>query len=93
MTDIHQAIDGVKGAIQNISNNLVDCNPEMRIRMLKLQDCLKVALEVLEKQIPQKTVEKGPGSTLGNCPNCNTGIGPFRSKHCSECGQKLLWDD
>lgn len=71
--------------------------------------CRKLAIEALEKQIPQKpiteTVNRGI-SVSGEydidfnylCPNCNTVVGDYETgdafyKFCPDCGHALDWSE
>ena len=55
-----------------------------------------LAIEALEKQVPQKPINQ---STWKACPVCEQGIGvtrktpnPRAKEYCFHCGQKLDWD-
>lgn len=58
-------------------------------------EALKKAVEVLEKQIPKKPIEKSPW--VYHCPRCDSRtiedafIKKF--KFCPDCGQALDWSD
>lgn len=64
----------------------------------------KMALEALEKQIPNKVVDihksenpddieyNGEDTLYGNCPNCGELITDlWNTIYCGDCGQKLDW--
>lgn len=56
-------------------------------------EALKMAVEVLEKQIPKKPIEKSPW--VYHCPNCDSkkveDVFIERFKFCRDCGQALDW--
>ena len=58
-------------------------------------EALKKAVEVFEKQIPRKPIEKSPW--VYHCPRCDSRtiedafIKKF--KFCPDCGQALDWSD
>lgn len=58
-------------------------------------EALKKAVEVLEKQIPKKPVEKTPWTY--HCPNCDSqkveDVFIERFRYCRDCGQALDWSD
>jgi len=96
MQKIEQAINGIQDAIKNISNNLIDCSPDMRIRMTALSQHFEVAISALKKQLPQK-VKKWEGLNETACPECGFAFGYYdyddeKFEYCYNCGQKLDWE-
>ena len=59
------------------------------------EDCLKIIVSALEKQIPKKPNISLKGTTGWNtkchCPICRAFVS--NGKYCSECGQALDWSD
>lgn len=53
------------------------------------EEVLNVVVEALEKQTPQKPIEKFPFEV---CPVCDKVV-LEHMKFCHECGQKLDWSD
>lgn len=86
-----EAIDIVKCAIGEVEWNY----------SLDYAEAFEVAIEALEKQIPEKPIWKTDpmfGDSCIVCLNCeNTAIvNPFTHsifKHCPNCGQALDWSD
>lgn len=59
-------------------------------------DNLKLAIEALEKQVPQK-VKKYKGLNETACPECGIAFGYYeyddeKFDYCYNCGQKLDWE-
>jgi hypothetical protein len=78
----------------------------LNIEGIKHDECEKVILNALEKQIPKKPtpqIVKGGKRLIGNgwwcngttvykCPNCNDFISRTYD-YCYKCGQALDWSD
>lgn len=79
-------------AIENIDNILsspILCDESIEYQLTTDDiDCLEMAKEVLEKQIPIKPVERFP---FNYCPKCERSV--FNTKYCPDCGQALDWSD
>ena len=67
---------------------------------LSLDECRKhnkaisMAIEALEKQIPEKPIEKYTdydGTEAGLCPFCNEGVDE-KMNFCSYCGHAIDWE-
>ena len=80
-----EAIEFFKGELEGgkCSEHCVQCNAN------------ELALQALEKQIPQKA--KNITITLyykqGRCPNCNALLKNTMNIFCSDCGQALDWSE
>lgn len=66
--------------------------------MKAVEDACVVACEALEKQIPKKPLKAYDEQVEQHwlsCPMCYKGLcweHGFKPKHCSECGQAILWE-
>ena len=66
--------------------------------MKAVEDACVVACEALEKQIPMKPLKAYDEQVEQHwlsCPMCYKGLcweHGFKPKHCSECGQAILWE-
>ena len=66
--------------------------------MKAVEDACVVACEALEKQIPKKPLQAYDELVEQHwlsCPMCYKGLcweHGFKPKHCSECGQAILWE-
>ena len=66
--------------------------------MRAVEDACVVACEALEKQIPKKPLKAYDEQVEQHwlsCPMCYKGLcweHGFKPKHCSECGQAILWE-
>ena len=56
------------------------------------REAKQMAVNALEKQIPQKPIFDSYHRAGYRCPNCNN-INPWGYKHCKHCGQKLDWGE
>ena len=56
------------------------------------REAKQMAVNALEKQIPQKPIFDSYHRAGYRCPNCNN-INPWGYKHCKHCGQKLDWNE
>ena len=69
-----------------------------KARLKAVEDACVVACEALEKQIPQKPLKAYDEQVEQHwlsCPMCYKGLcweHGFKPKHCSECGQAILWE-
>lgn len=54
-----------------------------------LRDAVDIAIQVLEKQIPNKPIDR---CMYKECPTCGNVEIEF-CKHCPDCGQQLDWSD
>lgn len=74
----------------------------------KIDRCvaLNLAIESLEKQVPQKVVGMhrstnkededvyGEDAKFGNCPSCKLLVcSVWNNEYCGDCGQRLDWSD
>ena len=88
---------------ERIINNLnvaksILCNPQM----LTPEMCVRVgqtitsAIDLLKEQEPQQVVitTNSYGTKFNHCPRCNRDLYTYpRQNYCSNCGQKLKWDE
>ena len=69
-----------------------------KARLKAVEDACVVACEALEKQIPKKPLKAYDEQVEQHwlsCPMCYKGLcweHGFKPKHCSECGQAILWE-
>ena len=57
------------------------------------EECVKIAIKALEKQIPKKALNK-KDALFANCPNCGRVQNSVWNKtYCGDCGKKLDWSD
>ena len=56
------------------------------------REAKQMAVNALEKQIPQKPIFDSYHRAGYRCPNCNN-TNPWGYKHCKHCGQKLDWNE
>ena len=69
-----------------------------KARLKAVEDACVVACEALEKQIPMKPLKAYDEQVEQHwlsCPMCYKGLcweHGFKPKHCSECGQAILWE-
>ena len=69
-----------------------------KARLKAVEDACVVACEALEKQIPTKPLKAYDEQVEQHwlsCPMCYKGLcweHGFKPKHCSECGQAILWE-
>lgn len=56
------------------------------------REAKQMAVNALEKQIPQKPIFDSYHRAGHRCPNCNN-TNPWGYKHCKHCGQRLDWDE
>ena len=84
-------------------------NPEHREHYESIDpvnEACRMAMQALEKQIPQKVIEQTEDDREFIdcvCPNCKTTLQQknkqakritiYKYKHCIECGQALVWGD
>lgn len=55
---------------------------------------IDAAIEALEKQIPKKPIMiKDVAETYYICPECEWEVDKFDDNYCSDCGQKLDWEE
>lgn len=74
--DVKEAIDELKFILEydKYSSGNITC------------EALCMAIEALEKQIPQRVMEDE------YCPSCDEDIEDC-TRYCQNCGQALLWED
>lgn len=65
-----------------------------------LIECREVIHKTLEKNIPEKPIEKevvGASMTgykyKGQCPKCSSTVLQYTGNYCPKCGQALDWSD
>ena len=69
-----------------------------KARLKAVEDACVVACEALEKQIPKKPLKAYDEQVEQHwlsCPMCYKWLcweHGFKPKHCSECGQAILWE-
>ena len=56
------------------------------------REAKQMAVNALEKQIPQKPIFDSYHRAGYRCPNCNN-TNPWGYKFCKHCGQALDWSD
>ena len=74
---------------------LHEIRPRGGIIPQKRAEAIDMAINALEKQIPNKPVKKSfivPYEGINVCPSCKEPLGGKRH-YCSKCGQKLDWSD
>lgn len=92
------------GAIVVLDSGFGSRPGESDLLYRKRKERAQIAIDAIEKQIPQKPILEGDGYADGNpvydtayCPICNhdfeEGINDWGSKYCSGCGQALDWSD
>lgn len=85
-----EAIDFIENEVQI---DVRYCSDE---KLNKTEEVFMLAKSALEKQVPQKTIEKiavSIGTRIyGRCSKCNNATDSF-ANFCSNCGQALDWSD
>ncbi len=67
----------------------------------EMREVRDVAIEALEKQLPEKVKMRTEYRDLndelicyeGFCPNCGKEVNSYRNKSCSHCTQMLEWTE
>lgn len=85
----------VRDAIETIKSNYPTSGYYM------LCEALDIAIEALEKQLPEKVKMRTEYRDLndelicyeGFCPNCGKEVNSYRNKSCSHCTQMLEWTE
>lgn len=99
---IEEALEVFKKSIECILTDGLKClNTECPKCALNVTDeqynkAARVAIEVLEKQIPKRPEEKmclqAAELYVGKCPNCESGMNS-KMNYCDNCGQKIDWSE
>lgn len=83
-------------AIQNLKLDCPNYSFDNKCREKELcEKChIPTALEALEKQIPKKPImRKDVAETYYICSECEWEVDKFDDNYCSDCGQKLDWEE
>lgn len=89
-------------AIQILDNERPCCGEKVTYSECERCEAYDMAIEALEKQIPQKPTIWGDGYADGvliydmwDCPNCEKSyeIDYDHYDHCPNCGQAIDWSD
>lgn len=70
-------------------HNFKKCNCELSMEEIK------TIVPILEKEVEKELVKEREYATCPDykCPNCGKYISPYTEDYCSDCGQKLDWEE
>lgn len=62
------------------------------------EDCVQcnaneIALEAIEKQIPEKLLPEQRYYGIGKCPRCGVVFTDDSTNYCGNCGQAIDWEE
>ncbi len=70
----------------------IGCDETKALHNIPIKN-MEMIVQVLEKQISKKVLNKKDG-LFANCPNCGcVQNGVWNKTYCGDCGKKLDWSD
>lgn len=81
------SFEEVLDKLKKHKSNWYDCELEL--------DEMNVIIPILEKAVEKKLTKEREYKTCPDykCPDCGRYISPYTENYCSDCGQKLDWEE